>query len=118
MISKDTWLDLAITTAFLAIYLNKPTSSKNIDKIVIEKNKTSILSGFISELSVNLFHISLNGINWHIINKIAPISGIIQYVPISICLILNLGNNKIDNVSTINVIIVIINVPTIFIISL
>ena len=44
------WLPFAFSEALLARYLNRPSSSKKMDIMVIEKNKIKILIGLIAAL--------------------------------------------------------------------
>ena len=107
------WLDLALFDACEAKYLKKPTSSKNIDKIVIEINSINIFSGFTLELEVKLFNTLSNDMHWNrIINK-APNKPIIQYVFISLFFIFIFEKNKIDKISDKQVNIAIIIVASI-----
>ena len=69
---------LALETAKVAKYLNNPTSSKKMDKIVIEKNKTKILIGLIALLLVQEETISLTGQDNVITKSNAPNKAIIQ----------------------------------------
>ena len=88
----------------MARYLNKPTSSKYIDKNVIEKNKVNIFKGLTSLLDVSSEKTTSIGTNEKI-NKIeAPNKDITQYVDIDSLPILILGNNIIDKLTNINVI--------------
>ena len=70
--NKENWLFFAFFVAKTAKNLKNPTSSKNIDKKVIETNNTSILSGFIDELLVNPLNISVKEIPPKTTTKIAP----------------------------------------------
>lgn len=72
------WLFFALEAATLAKYLNKPTSSKKMERIVIEKNKTMILSGFTDVLFVNWENTSLIGAKENAKRVIAPINAMIQ----------------------------------------
>lgn len=88
------WLVFATDAARFAKNLNKPTSSKKIDKKVIEKNRTSNFKGLIESFLVNPSHTSSNGNNKQIINAAAPKRATIQYVPIFNLPILKLGKNR------------------------
>ena len=64
-INNTFWLDLKFLTNKNDKYLKNPTSSKNIDKNVIEKNNNNIFIGFIIELenkpsTTSLIEIQLN----------------------------------------------------------
>jgi hypothetical protein len=69
---------LALLEAALAKYLKRPSSSKKMEIMVIEKNKINILIGLIEALLVNCFPTSLIGANEKAIKVIAPINVIIQ----------------------------------------
>ena len=88
--------------------LNKPTSSKKMDKQVIEKNKIIILIGLIVELVVNSDQTSLIGAKPVAKRIIAPIKAINQYVEIENLPILIFGKKRIDNVTDMNVMLEII----------
>ena len=88
----------------LARNLNKPTSSRKIESTVIEKNKTRILIGLTVVLFIICSQTSLIGAKENANNKEAPITAIIQYVPILIFPILIVGKNKIEAVILMNVI--------------
>ena len=102
--NKVNWLFLALETANEARYLNRPTSSKKMESIVIEKNKTNIFSGLIAALLVQEFLISPIGHNCAMTKISAPIIATIQYVSKVIFPNLILGKNRVDNVIPRNVI--------------
>ena len=103
--NKVYWLFFAFEAATFAKYLNKPTSSKNIERIVIEKNKTIIFNGLTDELLVIWLNTSFIGAKENTKSIVAPINAMIQYVPTLIFPILIDGKNKIDNVMSRNVVI-------------
>ena len=72
------WFVFALFVANWARYLNNPNSSKRIEIIVIEKNKTRIFNGLIDVFDVNWFQTSLIGANPIEIKRIAPISATTQ----------------------------------------
>ena len=74
------------------------------EMVVIEKNNTRILSGFMDALLVSCAQTSLIGASEHAKRTTAPSKAIIQYVsnlnlPILIC-----GNKRIDKITETNVI--------------
>ena len=97
------WFLFAFLAAKIAKYLNNPTSSRKIERIVIEKNKTMILSGLTVVLLTNSFPTSLIGANENAKRIIAPIRAMIQYVPNLIFPILKVGKNRIEQVISRNV---------------
>ena len=97
------WLPFAFLLAKTARYLNKPNSSKNIERMVIEKNKTNIFKGLIALLEVSWFHTSLIGANFVHKRINAPNKAIIQYVSNLTFLIWICGKNNIDRVINMNV---------------
>ena len=93
---------------------NKPTSSKNIDKNVIEKNNNNILIGLIIESANNPSITSLKETQLKRIIAIAPIKQTIQYVSISTYFIFILGKNSIEQINNMHVNTEIIIVGNIF----
>ncbi len=71
-------LVLALFIKTIARCLNSPTSSKNIDKKVIEKNNNNILNGFIALFENKLLYISDKGIDLTSTRIKAPSIDIIQ----------------------------------------
>ena len=104
------WFDFALLVARWAKYLNNPNSSKRMEIIVIEKNKTMIFNGFIDVFDVNWFQTSLIGAYPCAINKIAPNKATMQYVDKVIFPILIFGKKRIERVTKTNVIKQIISV--------
>ena len=108
MKNKEYWFPFASLEAILAKYLNNPSSSKNMEMIVIEKNKTNIFNGLIDALLVNCFPTSWMGAKENAKRIMAPNKAIIQYVSNFTLPILMCGNNRIDKMTNINVVIEII----------
>ena len=75
---------------------------------VIEKNKTNILSGLIVVPPVNCFPTSSRGDNPKERRNIAPTKATIQYVSMTMFLILIWGKNSMDNTINIEVVIAMI----------
>ena len=111
--NKLIWLFFALFVAKIARYLNNPISSKNIEMIVIEKNKAKILRGLMLLEAVNWLNTSFIGAKEKANNITAPNKAIIQYVSSLIFPILICGKNMIDRVINRNVIIEIIKVAII-----
>ena len=88
--------------------LNRPTSSKKIDKQVIEKNKIIILIGLIVELVVSCDQTSPIGASPVAKRIMAPVSAINQYVETQNLPILIFGKKRIDSVTDMNVMLEII----------
>ena len=78
MVNNANWLFLARFAAKFAKNLNNPTSSKKIDRTVIEKNKMMILIGLIDELLVNSLKTSLIGASPPAKRITAPVKAINQ----------------------------------------
>lgn len=98
------WFSFAFLDARLAKYLNNPSSSKTTEIIVIEKKRTNIFQGLIEVLLTSCSPTSFIGASPPIKRTTAPSKATIQYVsnlnfPIRMC-----GNNKIDNITSRNVI--------------
>jgi hypothetical protein len=111
-------LDLKFFTNKTARNLKNPTSSKNIDRNVIEKNNNNILIGFIIELENKPFITSLIEIQLNNKANIAPIALIIQKVLISLLKTFIFGNSNIDKINIRQVINEIIIVATILFLPL
>ena len=94
---------MAFLAAKLARNLNSPTSSRKIERIVIEKNKIIILIGLIELSFVNSLNTSLIGANWKIRSIKAPIKAITQYEDTANLPIFILGKKRIDSVTRMNV---------------
>ena len=107
------WLAPAFLQTILAICLKKPTSSKNIERIVIDMNKHKILRGLIASSDVKPLITLDNDTREVKIIRSAPTSATTQYVPIPKFLILILGKNRIEVIRVIQVIIEIKIVSTI-----
>ena len=103
-INKINWFPFAYLLATLAKWRNKPSSSRMIDIVVIEKKRTSIFKGLIALLLINWFPTSLIGAKENAKRMMAPIRAIIQYVSNLIFPILICGKNGIDKITDINVI--------------
>ena len=78
MVNNANWLFFALFAAKFAKNLNNPTSSKKIDKIVIEKNKIIILIGLIDEFVVSSLNTSLIGASPVANRMMAPVNAINQ----------------------------------------
>ena len=89
------WFPLVWFVTSVARYLKKLTSSKKIERIVIDINKISICIGPILEF-VKWFNNSLISTSLIVNKRIAPIKDITQYVWILNFLIWIVGNNKLD----------------------
>ena len=96
------WLFFAFLAATLAKNLNKPTSSRKMERIVIEKNKIMIFIGLIESLFVNCLNTSCIGANWNASNMMAPIKEMIQYVDKEIFPNFIFGKKRIDSVTRMN----------------
>ena len=88
MKNKLSWLPLALEEAKEAKYLNNPSSSRKIEIKVIEKNKTNIFKGLIVEPVVSCLPTSSSGDKPKERRNIAPTNATIQYVSITMFLIL------------------------------
>ena len=101
---------LAFLAAKFAKNLNRPTSSKKIDKVVIEKNKIIIFIGLIDVFAVNSENTSLIGASPVAKRITEPVKAINQYVETQNFPIFILGKNRMDNVTEMNVMLEIIMV--------
>jgi hypothetical protein len=87
----------------LAKYLKKPTSSRKIDKKVIDKNNNNILIGLIALSSNKPLKTSSKETQLKISIAAAPTRQTIQYVLISNFFILIFGKNNIEQISVTHV---------------
>ena len=99
---------MAFFAAKFAKNLNKPTSSRKMDKQVIEKNKIIIFIGLIVVLLVNSDQTSLIGAKPVAKRIMAPVRAINQYVDMENLPILIFGKKRIDSVTDMNVMLEII----------
>ena len=92
------WLLPARLREAFARYRKNPSSSRNIDRTVIEMNRTSILSGFIAVFATSAAPTLAGSTVLVIRSSAAPTSVTTQYEPSDIRPSLILGKNSTENI--------------------